>query len=192
MQRISQGSKKLLALVLAATMLCFGALVLSSCGKSDEEVVREGVVRELDLVKNKDPEFMESITDAALASEMDAYGIDANEFMVSYLEGFDYTINDVTVDGDGATANVTITCKTLTDIYNEVMTNAEETANNTDTSSMSEDEANQLVGQIMMEAVGQVQATTQEPIDLTFTLNGNTWEPTSAAETALQNALFGA
>ena len=191
MQKISQGSKKLLAVVLAATMMCFGALVLSSCGKSDEEVVREGVARELDMVKNKDPEFMESITDAALASEMDAYGIDANEFMVSYLEGFDYTINDVTVDGDTAVANVTITCKTLSDIYEQVMTSAEDAANSTDVSSMGDDESNQLVGQIMMDSVAQVQATTQEPVDLTFTLNGNTWEPTAAAESALPTALFG-
>lgn len=192
MQKISQGSKKLLAIVLAATMMCFGALVLSSCGKSDEEVVREGVARELDMVKNKDPEFMESITDAALASEMDAYGIDANEFMTSYLEGFDYTIDDVTVDGSNATATVTITCKTLSDIYEQVLGSAEEAANSTDTSSLSEDEANQMVGQIMMDSVAQVQATIQAPVELTFTLNGNTWEPTAAAESALQTALFGA
>ena len=40
--------------------------------------------------------------------------------MKAYFGGFDYVIDDVTVDGDTATATVTLTCKSFDDYMNAV------------------------------------------------------------------------
>lgn len=190
MQKTVTGIKKIALVGLSATLLSFGALTITGCGKSDEEVVREGVARELDQIKNMDPEFIESIAADSLGNQFEAYGIDTTEFMRTYFAGFDYTIDNVTVDGDTAVATVTLTCKSFTEIYTAITDKATELSTNSDIGNMSEDEVNQLIGTTIMDAVGSVTATQTAPVDLTFQLNGNTWEPTASCLSALENALF--
>ena len=62
------------------------------------------------------------------ATEFEQLGIDPKEYAKSYLEGFDYKIGDVTVDEDKgtATAEVTITCKSMNQIVEDFATQYQE------------------------------------------------------------------
>lgn len=99
--------KGLLGLVLA-----FGLAVgLSGCGQNDEQLIRASVTEALDTFKNPTAESLEKFIDESGAdlSTVEQYGVDFTEFLTRTLKHFDYTINDVTVDGDTAEVSVTLT-----------------------------------------------------------------------------------
>lgn len=102
--------------VLAAAASCVLALGLviglNGCGKpNDEELIRTSITEVMEVFKNPTKENLAQYVEAAGddLSEFEEYGIDIYEFMEHSFAKFDYTIGDVTVDGDTATADLTLT-----------------------------------------------------------------------------------
>ena len=108
-----QGFIVTLAALLA---LSIGMVGLAGCssGTSDEDAIRASLSSELDSIKNIDDAFVNEFSESIDMSQLSVYGIDGVEFMKSYLSGFDYTIDSINVDGDSATAQITLTCKSYT------------------------------------------------------------------------------
>ena len=103
--------------VLAALLtLSIGMVGLAGCsgGTSDEDAIRASLASELDSIKNIDDAFVNEFSESIDMSQLSVYGIDGVEFMKSYLSGFDYAIDSINVDGDSATAQITLTCKSYT------------------------------------------------------------------------------
>ncbi|MBE6470165.1 MAG: hypothetical protein E7000_00435 [Coriobacteriaceae bacterium] len=116
---------RMLAIVLAAFLAIGAACVLAGCsGTSDEQVIREGLAKELDAFKSPTKESLEPYIgeiDSDQMETLESYGIDIYEFIEHAFRGFDYTINDVTVDGDTATADVTISNIDVAKVASSVM-----------------------------------------------------------------------
>ncbi len=168
--------KTVVAACLAAVVLSVGALSLGACGPSAEEVVRQGVADELAADSGVD--------------QLATYGIDAKSFIAAYLDGFDYRIDEVKVDGDSATATVVLTCKKF-DAFAQALTEATtELAEDEQTAELDADQINEKVGQLVLEALGSVEPTESNPVELPFTRTDNAWGPASGAEQALSTALF--
>lgn len=181
----------MLALVaaLAATMLAG----LTACGgESAEDVIRKGVTEELESIKNLDQAALDEIMAGAGAADagLDEYGIDMEEFCRTWLEGFDYSVDNVTVDGDNATATVTITCKSLMEGMTIFMDKVTALTDDTEAMSQSMDELNLQMGTMLMEALGEAPLETNT-VDLPYVLNGNTWEPGAGFDAALSEAFAG-
>lgn len=181
----------MLALVaaLAATMLAG----LTACGgESAEDVIRKGVTEELEGIKNLDQAALDEIMAGAGAADagLDEYGIDMEEFCRTWLEGFDYSVDNVTVDGDNATATVTITCKSLMEGMTIFMDKVTALTDDTEAMSQSMDELNLQMGTMLMEALGEAPLETNT-VDLPYVLNGNTWEPGAGFDAALSEAFAG-
>ena len=105
---LTKGALLALAVALAATMLTG----LVACGgESAEDVIRKGVTEELESIKNLDQAALDEIMAGAGAANagLEEYGIDMEEFCRTWLDGFDYSVDNVTVDGENATATATIT-----------------------------------------------------------------------------------
>ena len=102
--------------LLVAIMMIAAACSLSGClgSPSDEDAIRAKLTSELDSIKNLDDSFVDEFSESINMSQLSVYGIDGVAFMKSYLDGFDYAIDSITVDGDRATAQITITCKSYT------------------------------------------------------------------------------
>ena len=147
----------------------------------DEEVIKEGIASELDPIKNLDDATLDEILSEA-GSEfamLESMGIDSKTLVKSYLDGFDYTIDSVEVDGDSAKATLTATCKSFTD----ASTKAEELAKafgeqmtDEQLASMTQDDITAKIGEITMQAIDETQAIDM-PLVLTFTKNDNEWTP---------------
>lgn len=105
--------KKFAPAAVAAALLAF-AIALAGCssGPSDEEVIRQGVSEELAAIKAGDDELISSVEEDA-GEDLKTLGIDARDFMSAYLDGFDYSVGDVKVDGDSATVHLSITCRSM-------------------------------------------------------------------------------
>ena len=97
----------------ALLTLSIGMVGLAGCsgGTSDEDAIRASLASELDSIKNIDDAFVNEFSESIDMSQLSVYGIDGVEFMKSYLSGFDYAIDSINVDGDSATAQITLTCK---------------------------------------------------------------------------------
>lgn len=186
--------KRLIAVGALALAMAFSACLVAGCsGQSDEEVIRTAITEELDSIKNLDEETVSMLSEGMDVSQLAEFGIDGTEFMTTYLEGFDYSIDGITVDGDTAEAVVTLTCKSysgfeqaLTDAATDLMSNMsfEDMAN------MSEEELNTLIGQTTMETLKNVEVAPCEPITIEYTKANNTWTPSDSASNDVAVAMM--
>ena len=186
--------KRLIAVGALALAMAFSACLVAGCsGQSDEEVIRTAITEELDGIKNLDEETVSMLSEGMDVSQLAEFGIDGTEFMTTYLEGFDYYIDGITVDGDTAEAVVTLTCKSysgfeqaLTDAATDLMSNMsfEDMAN------MSEEELNTLIGQTTMETLKNVEVAPCEPIAIEYTKANNTWTPSDSASNDVAVAMM--
>lgn len=182
--------KKFATAFLAVALLAMGAFALAGCGKNDEQVVREGVSAELDKLKALDEETMQLLTTNSGAESLSSYGIEADEFITSYLDGFDYRIDGVKVDGKTATATVVLTCKSFDEYSTKMQEATAALAEDESILSLSADELNQKIGETVMNVIAETPAAETDPIELSFALENNAWSLTSDAQQAISNALF--
>lgn len=171
-------------------MLTFSAGALIGCGQSDEEVIREALTAELEGIKTQDADFMAEMTADMDASDFATYGVDPQEFMAKYLTGFDYSIDSVSVDGETATAVVTMTCKSFSAYNDAVEAAANDALTSKDVASMTEADINSLAGEIMLSALDGIESVACAPVTITYNLVDDTWTPSAASEQAISAALL--
>lgn len=175
--------KRVVAVGLALLLSFSAVFALSACAQDPEAVIREGLSKELDELKNPNSGLI-----ASALGELDAIGIDSQAFATAWLDGFDYSIGTITVTGDTAVAEVKITIKQLgpaVDTATGVMEAKIEDGDITD-----EQEAMTLFGDELNKALKALApATTTIQIDCKKT--GNVWEPTGNYESALEKAIIG-
>lgn len=177
-------------------MLALAVMVaLPGCGggQSDEDVIRASLSQELDSIKNIDDSFVNEFSESINMSQLSVYGIDGVEFMKAYLDGFDYTIDSIEVNGDTAQAQITLTCKSYTayaqalqDAVNEITSDPEKIAS----VNGSDSEINDMVGGIVIDSLNGVDLATTEPIIINYTKVDNTWEPASSTSGDIAAALM--
>lgn len=175
----------------AAVLLCFGACMLVACGPSAEEVIRNGIVQELDKFKNHDPELMAQMEEASGVDELASFGIDAHTFMETYLDGFDYRIDEVKADGDTATATIALTCKSFSEYQTALEAASASLAEDDSVANLSEEELSTLLGQTVMDSLIAAPVVETEPFDVTYERIDGVWSETAEGLQAIEKAMFG-
>lgn len=165
--------KKLVALVTAALMVfCLGAL--AGCGKSDEEVITELLASEFEAMKTLDEQYVADLAQSAGADALAAYGIDATDFVKNYLDGFDYEILGVAVDGDKATATCTVTVKSLNQFYDKFAAAINKLDYN-ELANLSEDKLNKKLGELVTKCLSDVTPQKSGEFSIDLEKDGSTW-----------------
>ena len=124
-------------------------------------------------------------------AELEQLGIDPKEYAKSYLEGFDYKIGDVTVDEDKgtATAEVTITCKSMNQIVEDFATQYQEKVAALD-SMPSDDELYKMAGQVMVD-VTKAAKTKDTKVTFKYSCNDDgEWSADDSATNEMMNAMM--
>ena len=169
--------KLLLAPLMAVLVAC--VVVLSGCGgPSIEELITEDLTTQFDEVKNGGDEF-------------EQLGIDSKEYAKSYLEGFDYKIGDVTVDEDKgvATAEVSITCKSMNKIVEDFSTQYQEKVAALDTVP-SDDELYKMAGQVMVD-VTKAAKTKDTKVTFKYSCNDDgEWSADDSVNSEMMDAML--
>lgn len=181
--------KLLLAPLMAALVAC--VVLLSGCGgPSVEELITNDLTSQFDEIKNGGDDFLSGLEEAS-GDEFEQLGIDPKEYAKSYLEGFDYKIGDVTVDEDkgAATAEVTITCKSMNKIVEDFATQYQEKIAALDTMP-SEDDLYKMAGQVMVD-VTKAAKTKDTKVTFKYSANeDNEWSADDSATTEMMNAMM--
>ena len=171
---------KTLACTLCASLALVSGLVLTGCsGTNPEEAIRQDITTNFDEIKNLDDAAMEEFAEELGDTGLESYGIETTELLTSMLDGFDYSIESVTVDGDAAVAEVSVTAKSMGELMNmdaDAMTEAlMEDLTSGALDANDDDAVNAWAGAYVMNLVDAI-----EPSDKTVTLtyiNGDDgWE----------------
>jgi hypothetical protein len=179
--------------LLVAAFCALGVFTLSGCAQkqTDEEVIREQLTTELDSIKNVDSNFVDDFSESINMTQLSVYGIDGTDFMQAYLNGFDYSIDDISVEGDQATATVTLTCKSYSGYQNALEDAVTKiTENPEELTTMTEDDINKKIGEIVIGSLENVDLAQTTPIEIKYTKENDTWEPASSTSGDIASALM--
>lgn len=174
----------------ALMVICAGALV--GCGQNAEDVIRSGVTKELDSLKNFDEAAISKIIeDAHLDSQFSQLGIDSMEFMRAYLDGFDYSIDSITINDKEAQVEVTLKGKSMSDFQEALGAAVEELSNDESVRGLSMSEIQKKMGEAVMDVLNNLQAKELGSVTLEYRLEGNTWAPSASSMGDVTELLLG-
>lgn len=167
-------------------------------GPNVEEAIRTGITAELDLLKDPTKKnlaaYMGDVEGDTL-STLDAYGIDMYEMLAHLLSKFDYSVGDISVEGNTATAQVTVTNVDIP----AAMQAATDTMGTPETSerlaeiyNANDDQAlMQAVIQIIYDAVDSTEGVVSTDTELTLTNTKGTWTIDQASLDELISGIYG-
>ena len=173
--------RKAIAAVAAGALLALTLCAACGCQPSREDVIRDTVEEKFNAYKSLDDAVLSEIASKAEQDGLSDLGISGQDYASAVLNGFDYSIDDITVNDQAATVSMTIVSKSKTDFYNKLNEAVSAFVQNPDTDGMSEEDKNAQVGTIAMQAFDQTE-TVSENVELQFQLQGNTWVSVNSSE----------
>ena len=178
--------------VITAICMAFGCLVLAGCSspEDDEAAIKEALTEQFDRLKNLDDATVDEISQAIGSDELSKLGIAPADFAKAYLDGFDYSVQDVKVDGDSATATVTVTCKSLKEFEASLEKVAADYIADSSNWEKSETQIYQEIGTKVMESLKSVPTATTSPVELRFTESNGEWSSDTSTESSITNAML--
>lgn len=172
-------------ITLAVAMAVLAAVTLTACN-SPEAAIRDDLTNQLETIKQGDDSFVSGIEENA-GEDFASLGIDTDEFATAYLDGFDYTVEDVSIKDGVATAKATITCKSLDGIMTDFQNDYYSRLDSLDITELSDQDAlKQLAGETMMDVV-ETAETTETDCEFTYTRTPKgTWKCDNGDEALAQ------
>ena len=185
---IAKASKLTIAALVALAML----VSLCACGgKSSEEVIREGVSADFETIKNfKDNPSSEILGNLSDMADLEQFGIDGNEFFTIWFDGFDYQIDEITIQGDSATVKVTLTIKSFEDALNRFTEEINKLQYDEEYIGLAEEEIYKKLGPILLDCIKQAPLFSPT-VELPYVLKDGTWTPGSDFSKLLTEAIYG-
>lgn len=188
----------ILVTVAMSVGLCVGLAACGSSASNDEQMIRSELDKAFGTLKNPTEDSIKELTGGDLSDldEMKQYGVDPID-MIKHLFGkFDYSIDNVKVDGDKAVATVTMTNVDIQAVVNETMSTLE---NDSDFiaqvqqayTSGSMTDAYKLVFDKMFEAIDNSDKLVTSTSDFELEKKDGQWDFTDEAQQQLVHDLFG-
>ena len=111
---IKASVKRVISTMLAATLALVMSIGIAGCGgvggNADAESIRASVTQLLDIFKNPTKENLGPYMgeNQEVIDQLDSYGIDIYDFLQHAFSKYSYEVGSIEVDGDKATAAVTV------------------------------------------------------------------------------------
>lgn len=177
-------------------VLAFGLAVgLSGCGKNDEQLIRSSVTEVLDTFKNPTPEGLQKYIDDSNVdlSTLEEYDVDFTEFMMHMFKHFDYTIDDVKVDGDAADVSVTLSNADLNAALEATLTDLDDLSEYADM--LSADDGQKQFMKMFMQKLYEHIDSSEDIVSNSATLKlnkvDNEWSVDEASLDEVVSAMYG-
>lgn len=167
-------------LIFALSTLAFSAL--AGCAASSRDVLQDTVEAEFNSYKNHDDAVLEKIARTAENGGLAELGISPSDFATQVLNGFDYTIDNISIEGSNAQVTVSITSKSSSDFQEKLNEGVSEFVNNASSSTLTANQKSVEIGDIAMNVLDNTETVT-ETIVLDFVLEDNVWVARDTNET---------
>ena len=190
------GIRRLVTSLLVAVLGLALTVGVTGCAKNDEELIRTAVTQSMDLLKNPTEETLSAYIDESEIdmSSLEQYGVDPYEFLGHCFAKFDYTVDDVRIDGKDATASLTYT---NVDLGAAAEAAAAEITSNLDdyadllASENAEQELMKAFMQKFYEKLDSAEETVDSQAELSFTKDGDEWTVDEESITAMVESMYG-
>lgn len=184
-------ARKIIALFCSCLLLAGLMVALPSCGPNDKELIEQAVTTKYDSYKNADDQVLSNIISTLEDETLTTLGIDRQEFATVLVDGFDYHIDNITVNGDHAVVTITFAGKSYQDYYAMIRQAAASFADDPSFAVMSQEEKYDVVGQRLMEDFSNLDVI-DETVDLDYELVDNKWQEADeqAGLEEINNILF--
>lgn len=173
----------MIAVVLA--VVCGITLGACSSGPSAEELIREDLTANLDEIKNLDDEAMDELVAEMGDLGLGDYGIGAEDLITSMIDGFDYSIDSIDVEEDTATASVTVTAKSMSELmdldYDAMSDDILDAVASGEVDITDDDAINAWVGEYIMGIIDGLEPV-EKDITLTYVNGDDGWEMDEGSE----------
>lgn len=187
--------RKVCAVVLGAVLAAVPIAGLTACGANPAEQVKAVVAANLDEVKNLDPEAIDELGSMNELKQIETtYGISADRALKAFYGHFNYTIDEVTVEGDTATVKVTSSNIDLQKVMENYMNSITEFATSEDAQKLMSEGGQKAVQDKVVELLMSSLEADGVPIaegqtELAMERDGDSW--TYANEEEVLQVLFG-
>lgn len=176
---------------LFALLVACCCMFLAGCAENSEDAVRNAVTNELDEIKNYDTEAIEEIASGSTEfAALSAYGITATDAYEAIFSDFDYTIEDVKVDGDKATVGIKFTTKDLNKFQSALVTAAQQADADGSLEGLTQTEMNAKIGELVLNTIKDLPTTETKVIEFDVVKQGGNWQMANDSGEVLQEALF--
>jgi len=164
--------------------LCIGLAACSGGAASEEDQIRAELDKALGTLKNPTEESLAALLGdnmSSLETIKTQYGIDPVEMLQHLFAKFDYSIGDITVNGDTADAQVTmenIDVQTvLNDAMKDLQSDSDFVAKVTEAAtSGNQSEVYNLIFSKMYEAIDAAEGTVSSTVDFKLTKTNGQWD----------------
>lgn len=183
--------KRALAAIVVGTLCAAAFVALPSCGPNNEELIREAVTQKYDAYKNADDAVLSQLVSSLENDGLTELGIDETEFATVVVDGFDYAIDNISVEGDSAVITVTFAGKSYEDLLSSISATTEALANDPAFAELSQEDRRAAAGKMVMDAFDALEVR-NETVDLDYQLTDNTWQEADeqAGLAQIDNILF--
>ena len=191
------GARIALTTVLALTIALVGCVFLTACS-NDEEEIKTSISTLMEDFKNPTEENLSKYMDDELDSsveELQSYGIDIYEFLGHCFKHLDYTIDSVEVDGDTATAHLTVSNADISAAMTSATSEVQEWATTDEAADVVANQDQQAVIAKLMEFFyndvdNSTDIVTTE-VDLQLEKTDGEWQPTDDSLNEFVSAMYG-
>ena len=169
----------------------FAVLGGINANEENEQVIRDGLAKELDSCKRGSLGGFDGLGTSDFSSSWASSIGGSDRLTRAALEGFDYSIDDVEVHGDKATATLTLTHKSLggmEEAVERIVADAE--ADSQYVSYPSSYEKQQYLMARLEEHIAGIEPTTGEPFTVDCVLKDKTWQWTKGSKELFSSKLF--
>jgi len=116
--RVNPPVKKILLSALSVVLATAMLIPLTSCAMIEERLVKQGITRELEDIKQlRNRAVNEMIQSAGSSADFEEIGVNPEDFLKAWFSDFDYLVDDVSINGNEGDASVTLNCKTAKSFF---------------------------------------------------------------------------
>lgn len=180
-------SKRIMLALITCLIACMGMFVLSGC-ESDEQAAENALKGYLDDFKNGSSDDFA----AADMAQFEQMGLDPDQFMSSWTEGFGYEVTGATKGEQPETVmvDVKITSKQITTAISHALPDIMNYAMSAALSGASQSDMQSKMVQMILDQLAK-----DEPVESSVTVEMSSetgqWIPSSTGEQTLANAIVG-
>ena len=179
--------KKCISIITCTSLIALG---LVGCMPNDKEIISKSLDNTFAKMKSLDAEFVNSIENSPSGSDMTELGINSAEFLSAFLEGMSYEIGEIKVDGNTATAQLSVTSKRMSEIITNFDTSSLSYIESVPISNLSDEELQtDLTDILFSETKNTLPVTSNHTLD--FELSENIWALTESSQKLLEEIVFG-
>lgn len=181
------GSKLKVIAICVMALFTMLPISLTGCGgPSIEDLIREDLSAQLERLKN-DPREVVGAMPSDTQSIFAQLGLDPDAYLDALFDGFDYSIDEIDVQDNTATAKVSVTVKSMDEINKDFETAYAEKLNSVDPTSIEdEDDVFKLSGQVLLDATAASRPK-ESTYEFTYSKNeSGSWQ----ADSSVINVIF--